>query len=109
MIDWNDFEKVDLRVGRIVSAEEFPEAREPAYKLRVDFGAEIGTKTSSARITDRYTTGDLVGKLVIGVTNFPPMQIGPFVSGCLVTGFVTEGGVVLAVPEGEVPLGTKLA
>ena len=110
MITWDDFEKVELRIGRIVSAEPFPEARKPAYKLVVDFGPEIGHKRSSAQITDLYAIGDLAGKLVVGVVNFPPKQIGPFVSECLVTGFHdAEGRVTLCAPEHDVPLGSKLA
>ena len=99
---------MELRVGTIRSAEPFPEAEKPAYKLTVDFGEE-GTKTSSARITELYTAGDLVGKQVFAVINFPPKQIGPFVSECLVTGFSREdGNVVLAIPERAVPNGAKI-
>ena len=108
-ISWSDFAKVELRVGRIVAAEIFPEARKPAYRLQVDFGAEIGIRKSSAQITTLYTPQDLVGKLVVAVINFPPKQIGPLMSECLVTGFHNEAGdVTLCVPEHEVPLGTKL-
>jgi tRNA-binding protein len=108
-IQWNDFTKVELRVGRITSAEPFPEARKPAYKLVVDFGPEIGSRKSSAQITTLYKPSDLVGKLVVAVVNFPPKQIGPFISECLVTGFHNANGhVTLCVPEHEVPLGTKL-
>jgi tRNA-binding protein len=108
-IQWDDFIKVDLRVGRIVSAEPFPEARKPAYKLVVDFGPEIGTRKSSAQITALYKPTDLVGKLVVAVINFPPKQIGPFISECLVTGFHNaNGAVTLCMPDHEVPLGTKL-
>jgi len=108
-ITWSDFEKVELRVGRIVSAEPFPEARKPAYILHVDFGPEIGVKKSSAQITRVYTLEELKGKLVVGVVNFPPKQIGPIRSECLVTGFHNEGGdVVLCVPDEDVPLGAKL-
>ena len=109
-ISWSDFEKVELRVGTILSAEEFPEARRPAYKLRVDFGEEIGERKSSAQITDLYSIDDLVGKQVMAVVNFPRKQIGPFMSECLVTGFVAEdGNVVLAVPDRAVSNGLKLA
>lgn len=109
-ITWDDFEAVELRVGTIVAAEEFPEARVPAYKLTVDFGPEVGRKRSSARVTDLYTADELVGRQVIGVTNFPPKQIGPFRSEALVTGFYRDdGAVVLAVPERPVPDGTRLA
>jgi tRNA-binding protein len=102
-IQWDDFLKVELRVGTIVAAEEFPEARRPAYKLQVDFGEEIGTKKSSAQITDLYTTEELVGKRVMAVVNFPAKQIGPIMSECLVTGFTNqEGAIVLAVPDPSV-------
>lgn len=109
-ISWEDFTKVELRVGRVVSAEPFPEARKPAYVLRVDFGDEIGVRKSSARITDLYQPGELVGRLVVGVVNFPPKQIGPLRSECLITGFHdAEGRVALCVPDAAVPLGARLA
>ena len=108
-ITWDDFEKVELRVGRIVSAEPFPEARKPAYILHVDFGASIGVKKSSARITDLYRPEELIGRQVVAVVNFPKKQIGPLMSECLVTGFTNEDGeVALCVPDRPVPLGAKL-
>ncbi|MCK9512810.1 MAG: tRNA-binding protein [Pigmentiphaga sp.] len=109
LIEWDDFTKVELRVGRVVAAEPFPEARRPAYRLQVDFGEEIGVRKSSAQITALYSPQSLVGKLVVAVVNFPPKQIGPMMSECLVTGFHDAGGrVSLCVPEHEVPLGTRL-
>lgn len=108
-ISWDDFTKVELRVGRIIEAEPFPEARKPAYKLRVDFGDDIGIRKSSAQITGLYEPAALIGKLVVAVVNFPKKQIGPLMSECLVTGFHDEGGnVALCVPDRPVPLGTKL-
>ncbi|MFU8768174.1 MAG: tRNA-binding protein [Desulfotignum sp.] len=108
-ISWDEFEKVQLRVGRVLSAKVFQEARTPAYVLQVDFGEEIGIRKSSARITHLYRPEDLVGKLVVGVVNFPKKQIGPLMSECLVTGFHTaEGEVALCVPDRPVPLGSKL-
>jgi len=108
-IDWSDFTKIELRVGRVVAAEAFPEARKPAYKLQIDFGSEIGVLKSSAQITALYTPETLVGKQVVAVTNFPKKQIGPFMSECLVTGFHDASGQVsLCAPEHEVPLGTRL-
>ena len=106
---WNEFEKVELRVGRIISAENFTEAKNPSYKLKIDFGAEIGIKKSSAQIKDLYHIDDLLNKLVVAVINFPHKQIGPFMSECLVTGFHNQSGyVVLCVPDKEIPLGMKL-
>jgi tRNA-binding protein len=109
-ISWKDFECVELRAGTVVSAEVFPEARVPAYKLVIDFGPDIGTKKSSAQITDLYAVDDLVGRQVIAVVNFPPKQIGPFMSECLVTGFHrADGSVVLASIDSQVPDGAKLS
>ncbi|OZI74884.1 tRNA-binding protein [Bordetella genomosp. 12] len=108
-ITWDDFSKVELRVGRILKAEPFPQARKPAYKLVVDFGPEIGQRKSSAQITDLYEASQLEGRLVVAVLNFPPKQIGPMRSECLVTGFHNaDGHVALCVPDAEVPLGTRL-
>lgn len=108
-ISWEEFAKVELRVGRVVRAEPFPEARKPAYVLHVDFGEEIGTRKASAQITDLYELEELEGKLVVAVVNFPKKQIGPLMSECLVTGFHNANGeVALCVPDKPVPLGTKL-
>jgi tRNA-binding protein len=109
IIQWSDFERVELRVGTIVEVLEFPEARKPAWRLRVDFGAEIGIKQSSAQITQHYSKDELLGRQVVGVVNFAPKQIGPVRSEVLVTGFHDANGhVVLAMPERPVPNGTKL-
>jgi tRNA-binding protein len=108
-ISWNDFMKVELRVGRVVSASTFPEARKPAYVLHVDFGPELGIRKSSAQITVLYEPAELVGRLVVAVVNFPPKQIGPLMSECLVTGFHdADGNVALCVPDRDVPLGSRL-
>jgi tRNA-binding protein len=108
-LTWKDFEAVELRVGTVLQVEEFPEARKPAYKIWVDFGPDIGEKKTSAQVTDHYLAKNLIGRQVIGVVNFPPKQIGPFISEFLLTGFTdTEGAVVLAVPERPVPDGAKL-
>ncbi|MCB5187841.1 tRNA-binding protein [Methylobacillus caricis] len=108
-ISFEDFLKVELRVGEVVSAEVFAEARKPAYILHVDFGPEIGVLKSSAQVTEHYQPGGLVGKQVVAVVNFPAKQIGPVQSQCLVTGFHDEhGAVALCVPDKPVPKGTKL-
>lgn len=109
LIEWNDFLKVELRVGRIVQAMVFEKARKPAYILHVDFGEELGVRKSSAQITKLYQPDELIGRLVVAVVNFPKKQIGPIQSECLVTGFHNaDGDVVLCVPDLDVPLGTKL-
>jgi len=106
LITYEDFEKVDVRVGEIVDVQDFPEARKPAYKLTIDFGEEIGEKKSSVQITENYTKEELVGKQVIAVVNFPPKQIGPFVSEVLTLGLPDEDGkVVLLSPDKKVPIG----
>ena len=108
-IAWADFEKIELRVGTVVAAESFPEARKPAYKLTVDFGPEVGIRRSSAQITTHYSMAELQGRQVIGVVNFPAKRIGPFTSECLITGFYREdGSVILAVPDKPVADGAKL-
>ena len=108
-ISFDDFLKVELRVGRILSAETFAQARKPAYVLQVDFGPELGVRKSSAQVTAHYTPDELVGRLVVAVVNFPNKQIGPLMSECLVTGFHnTDGAVTLCAPEHPVPLGTRL-
>lgn len=107
-ISWDDFEKVELRVGTILEAFEFPEARRPAYKVKVDFG-EFGIKMSSAQITKHYTLAELSGRQIVAVTNFPKKQIGKFMSEFLVTGFADESGdIVLTAVERKVPNGSKL-
>jgi tRNA-binding protein len=108
-IAFGDFERLDIRVGLVVRAEPFPEARKPAYRLHIDFGAEIGMKKSSAQLTARYRAADLEGRRVLAVINFPPRQIGPFRSEVLTLGVPdADGNVVLVVPDGDVPLGSRL-
>ena len=107
MITYEDFEKVDVRVGRITRVEEFPEARKPAWKLRIDFGGEIGVKRSSAQIKN-YAREELEGRLVIGVVNFPPRQIGPVRSEVLVLGTYSDAGVLLLSPEPGAALGDRV-
>ena len=107
-ISWDDFEKVDMRVGVVVDAQEFPEARRPAYKLTIDFGP-LGMKRSSAQITHHYRPADLVGRQVVAVVNFPPKQIGPFVSEVLVLGAYNDAGeVILLHPDQAVTPGSKI-
>ena len=109
MITYQDFENVDVRVGEIVKVEDFPEARKPAYKLTIDFGSEIGIKKSSVQITKHYTKEELLGKQVIGVVNFPPKQIGPFISEVLTLGLPDENNdVALLMPTKKVPNGGKM-
>jgi tRNA-binding protein len=107
-ISWSDFEKVDMRVGRVTDAQEFPEARRPAYRLWIDFGP-LGVKRSSAQLTRHYRPADLIGRLVIAVLNFPPKQVGPFVSEVLVLGAYDEAGeVILLEPDRSVAPGAKI-
>jgi tRNA-binding protein len=107
-ITYADFEKVDIRVGRILRAEDFPQARKPAYKLLIDFGP-LGTRSSSAQLTKHYQRDELVGRLVVAVVNFPPRQIGPFMSMVLTLGVPdAEGAVVLLAPDHDVPLGGRM-
>ncbi len=107
-ISWTDFEKVEMRVGTVVEVQDFPEARNSAYKLQIDFGKELGIKKSSAQITERYTKEELLGKQVIAVVNFPKKQIGPFMSECLVLGAVEGKRVTLLKPSKEVANGLRI-
>ena len=109
-ITYDDFAKVDIRVGRIVQVDEFPQARKPAYKLRIDFGAELGVKNSSAQITKHYQLSDLKDRLVLAVVNFPPRQIATYFSEVLTLGVILgEGDIVLVQPDRDVALGTRIA
>lgn len=109
-IAWNDFVRVEMRTGTVIAAEPFPEARKPAYRLRIDFGPELGERKSSAQITALYTPEELVGRQVLAVVNFPPKQIGPMRSECLVLGVPdVDGAIVLVRPERGVPNGARLA
>jgi tRNA-binding protein len=108
-ISYDEFQRVDIRVGRIVAVEDFPAARKPAYKLRIDFGVAIGVKKSSAQVTKYYTKEELLDRLVVAVVNFPPKQIGPYMSEVLTLGVPdSDGDVVLLVPERDVPLGGRM-
>ena len=108
-LSWDEFQRVELRAGTVIELEDFPEARRPAYRLKIDFGAEIGVRKSSAQITDLYQKSDLLGRQVLAVVNFPPKQIGPMRSECLVTGVRRQdGAVVLASVDEAVPNGNRL-
>ena len=108
-LTWKEFERVELRVGTVTHAEPFPEARIPAIRMTIDFGGAVGTRKSSAQITDHYVPADLIGKQVAAVVNFPRKQIGPMMSECLVTGFIQDdGSVILAVPDKPAENGSRL-
>ena len=108
-LSYAEFARVDIRVGRIIDVQDFPEARKPAYRLRIDFGPELGIRKSSAQVTKHYVKGDLVNRLVVAVVNFPPRQIGPFMSEVLTLGVPdADGAVVLLTPERDVPLGGRM-
>ena len=109
-LTWKEFERIDIRVGTILSAEIFKEAIKPAIKMQIDFGEEIGIKKSSAQITDHYDPESLIGLQVAAVINFPKKQIGPFISECLVTGFIQpDGSIILTIPQKEAVNGSRLA
>lgn len=109
MLTWEEFEKTEMRVGTILEANDFPDARKPAYQLTIDFGAEIGIRKSSAQITKRYAKEDLAGRQIVAVVNFPRKQIGKFMSECLVLGAVGEGGdVILLAPDFKVENGLRI-
>jgi len=109
LISWNDFTKVVLTAGTIINVQDFPEARNPAYKIWVDFGLELGVRKTSAQVTKLYKKEELIGKQIIAVTNFPPKQVGPFMSEFLVTGFVLDDGeVVLSTTDKKIPNGSRL-
>ena len=108
-LSYAEFDRVDIRVGRIVEVQDFPEARKPAFKLRIDFGPEIGVRKSSAQVTKYYSKESLVNRLVVAVVNFPPKQVGPIMSEVLTLGVPdADGAVVLLQPERDVPLGGKM-
>ena len=108
-LSYAEFQRVDVRVGRVISVEDFPAARKPAYKLRIDFGSDIGVKKSSAQATKYYTKEQLLNRLVVAVVNFPPKQIGPYISEVLTLGVPDgDGDVVLLSPERDVPLGGRM-
>lgn len=108
-LNWNDFEKVDMRIGTIIEATDFPKARKPAYQLTIDFGENIGIRTSSAQITKRYSKEELVGKQIMAVVNFPKKQIANFFSECLVMGAVDGDDVILMEPSTKIPNGLKIS
>ena len=109
LLSYAEFQRVDIRVGRVIAVDDFPEARKPAYKLRIDFGSEIGIRKSSAQATQYYSKQELLNRLVVAVVNFPPKQIGPYMSEVLTLGVPGEdGGVVLLVPERDVPVGGRM-
>ena len=107
-ISWNDFKKVDIRTGTIIEVRDFPEARKPAYQLKIDFGDKIGIRNSSAQITELYTKENLLNRQILAVVNFHPKQIGPFMSECLVTGFYSDDKVILATTERDINNGIRL-